>query len=402
MIFASDPKQFQKAQSLKGIFFISVSSIFLFLIINRYYGHISRGLIKTQKLLTRYQALGDASREGIIDHDLRSDKAYINEQMKVYFQVGENILEHYSIKLRKKIHPDDREYILDHFEHALSSGASLWQGDYRCLLTDGTYHDVTHKGSILRDENGMPERFISVLQDVTEIRNMKTAFYQQQMQHRQLLGQSIIQAQENERNRWAEELHDNIGQLLTVVKLYLDQLATRPDNAPALVNKIREMTIRALNDIRQLSASVKPPEFNIYTLEQSIRALLDNIRRVKHFEFNLDFSKLEIDQLSDDQKLMIYRVVQEQLNNIIKYAEADFISIEAYTEDRNVKIQVSDNGKGFNTAATVKGIGLRNIRSRLQVYSGSLEIDSQPGRGCTLNAVFSIVGIAEEDPEKLA
>ena len=87
---------------------------------------------------------------------------------------------------------------------------------------------------------------------------------------------------------------------------------------------------------------------------------------------------------------MIYRVVQEQLNNIIKYAQASFIEIFIRSSELNVQIEIRDNGKGFDTGKRKTGIGLRNIRSRLQVYSGSLSIESAPGSGCTLIAGFSL------------
>jgi two-component system, NarL family, sensor histidine kinase UhpB len=383
-------------QNLKGIFFILISSIFLFWVVNRYYKKMSLSLQNTEELLDRYKALGEASREGIADHDLLTDIAYLNEQMKTYLQMDSDVVEHFSVKYRQRIHPDDRPTIVRNFRQTIASGASLWQGDFRCLLTNGTYHDVKNRGTVLRDENGRATRFIFILQDVSELRNMRTAFYEQQIRHKQQVGQSIIKAQETERNRWAEELHDNVGQLLTVVKLYLDQLAEQVSPASPLIVKSQEMTVKALNDIRQLSAAIKPPEFSISTLEQSIENLLENIGRIRPYEFNLDIEHLDENQLKDEQKLMIYRVVQEQLNNIIKYAQASFIEISVRSSELNVQIEIRDNGKGFDTTKRETGIGLRNIRSRLQVYSGSLIIESEPGKGCTLIAGFSLAAIPEE------
>ena len=346
--------------------------------------------MKSEEMLDRYKALGEASREGIADHDLITDVANINEQMKVYLELDEDVVEHFSIKYRQRIHPDDRPTVVRNFRETVASGATLWQGDFRCLLTNSTYHDVRNRGTILRDENGRATRFIFILQDVSELRNMRTAFYEQQIRHKQLVGQSIIKAQESERNRWAEELHDNVGQLLTVVKLYLDQLAAQVNPHSYLISKSQEMTVKALNDIRQLSASIKPPEFSISTLEQSIENLLENIARIRPYEFRLDLEQLDENQLKDDQKLMIYRVVQEQLNNILKYAHASFIEISIRSSELNVQIEIRDNGKGFDTSKRETGIGLRNIRSRLQVYSGSLIIESSPGKGCMLIAGFSL------------
>jgi two-component system sensor histidine kinase UhpB len=97
------------------------------------------------------------------------------------------------------------------------------------------------------------------------------------------------------------------------------------------------------------------------------------------------------DNMKNEQKLMVFRVVQEQLNNIIKYAEAKEISIRIKTEDDVVRIEVNDDGQGFDTTKIESGIGLRNIRSRLEVYAGNLMIDSAPGKGSRLKAEFSLV-----------
>ncbi len=395
-IAGSSQEVLKTVQSIKAIFFISVTSLFLFWITNRYYKTILSSYNRSNELLNRYLALGEASREGIIDHDLVNDKAFINEQMQLYMQAESKSVEHFNLKFRQRIHPDDKQYIIKHFKESIDKGASAWQGDFRYFLMDGKFHDVTQRGSILRNDEGRPVRFISVLQDVTELRNMRTAFYEQQIRHKQLLGQSIIKAQENERNRWAEELHDNIGQLLTVVKLYLDQLSTTSDPSNKLLEKAREMTKRALDDIRHLSASIKPPEFTISTLEQSIKSLVESLSGIRSFEWRLDLEKFNENQLTDEQKLMVYRVVQEQLNNIIKYAEASFIGVRIGINAMQVEIEIQDNGRGFDPASVKKGIGLRNIRSRLQVYSGQLQIDSSPGKGCTIYAEFSLHGISEE------
>jgi two-component system, NarL family, sensor histidine kinase UhpB len=396
IIAGKNVELYHTLQKLKGIFFICISSLFLFWVANIYYRKMSLTLARSEELLDRYKALGEASREGIADHDLITDIANINDKMKVYLELDQDVVEHFSIKYRQRIHPDDRPTVVRNFRETVASGASLWQGDFRCKLTNGTYHDVKNRGTILRDENGRATRFIFILQDVSELRNMRTAFYEQQIRHKQLVGQSIIKAQESERNRWAEELHDNVGQLLTVVKLYLDQLAAQQQPSPSLVTKSQEMTVKALNDIRHLSASIKPPEFSISTLEQSIENLLENIARIRPYEFNLDMEQLDENQLKDDQKLMIYRVVQEQLNNIIKYANASFIDIVIRSSELNVQIEIKDNGQGFDTTKRETGIGLRNIRSRLQVYSGSLIIESSPGKGCVLIAGFSLSAIPED------
>jgi two-component system sensor histidine kinase UhpB len=367
----------QEMEVIKGLLFVVLCSLLIYFSARSLYRNIKRSLQDSEELLSRYKALSEATKEGIIDCDLETDRAVINEQMKFFMQADTNELERFSVRHKKRIHPDDRQRITQNFEDTLATASVVWQADYRYRLFDGAYHDVIHKGVIIRDEEDRPRRVIS-------------SIYHQEVKYKSSLGQSIIKAQEDERNRWAQELHDNVCQLLTVVKLYLEQLSSYPDSDGQLLDRTKKMTEKALNDIRHLSASIKPPEFSITTVQQAIQELLDNIKRVKPYRFDLDFENFCEKKLKDEQKLMIYRVVQEQLNNIMKYAEATLIRIQVKTTGENVYIEVRDNGKGFDPSYTSTGIGLKNIRSRLQVYSGNLVIASAPGQGCKLMADFGM------------
>lgn len=122
---------------------------------------------------------------------------------------------------------------------------------------------------------------------------------------------------------------------------------------------------------------------------ESIEKLSANINRLKPVSIELDNQSLNEGELENDKKLMIYRVVQEQINNIIKYAEARSVEIKLDNTSSNlVLISVRDDGKGFDPEKVRTGIGLRNIQSRLQVYNGSLKINTSPGNGCLLEASF--------------
>ena len=378
-----------KAQSVKGAAFVLLCSVLLYFALKRHYLGVSQALASTEELLRRYQGLGEALRDGISDHDLLTDVAVVNEQMKYFMQQDSGEIQHFHLRHRQRIHPADIDRVMHNYNEALASGSTLWQSDFRYRLHDGEYHDVINRGYIIRDEEGQPLRIISSIQDVSEIRSMRTAIYYQEVRHQRRLGQSVIQAQEAERNRWATELHDNVCQVLTVVKLYLEQVDKQPDDG-ALLKKAAEMTSRALNDIRQLSASIRPPEFGNTTVRQAIGDLLASVQRVKDFNVETDFGSLDELRLSEEQKLMIYRVVQEQLSNVIKYAGASLVGIRLATEGGEVLVEVFDNGQGFDPAKISGGIGLKNIRSRLELFSGSLTVDAAPGRGCRLVAQFSI------------
>ncbi len=389
-LIGNNIERLQLVQSVKGILFVGFCSTFLYFVSRRYYRGLTKALSKTEDMLHRYQGLSEASKEGVSDHDLRTDTALLNEQMRYFMQEPSNEVGDFQERHRKRIHPGDLDRVVRNYNETLATSSTLWQADFRYLLHDGEYHDVTNRGFILRDARDQPLRMIYALQDVSELRNIRTAIYHQNVKHQLKLGQSIIDAQEQERHRWSTELHDNVCQILTVVKLYLEQVEEHKGDG-VLIHKAGEMTTKALNDIRQLSASIRPPEFKNTTLHQALDDLLASVERVKSYRISTDLDHLDETRLLDEQKMMIYRVVQEQLSNILKYADASSISIVLKTEAEEVLIEVTDDGRGFDMGQATGGIGLKNIRSRLEVFSGSLTVEAALGKGCKLMARFSLV-----------
>ena len=389
--FSSDPAVIAQIQSVKGLFFVIACTGGIYLFSHKYYLDINRSLQKSDLLLAKYQALNEASKEGIVDYDLKNGVATINEQLKHFTGTSQSFIPAFGDFHDQLIHPEDRERISQSFEETVACGSPFWQAEYRCLWHDGTYHDVIHKGSIIRDHaSGEPVSFIGAIQDVTELRDAQARLYEHQLKARLQLGRMIIKAQEEERNRWATELHDNVCQMLTVVKLYLAEIANGRALPPSLAQQPQALVEKALNEIRHLSAAIRPPEFETLTLSEALDLLISSIKRVKPYEFHLNLAKLDEEQLSVQHKLMVYRVVQEAVSNILKYANPQNIYLTISSSENLVTLEIEDDGAGFDPNQLAGGIGLRNIQGRLQVFSGFLRIDSAPGKGCKLYGQFSL------------
>jgi two-component system sensor histidine kinase UhpB len=375
-------------QTLKGIVFVLSSGALLFFSSLHIYRNLQTTLQNKEELLDKLNALSKASREGLIDYNIATDTAIVNDEMRALLGVETSEIKNFSAVHNSRIHPDDRSRVQEHLKNFLGGKSMLWQWEYRYAF-DGGYKDIVGRGSVIRDKKTQkPVKVIYALQDVTEIRDTRTRYYQQQIMFRRSLSKTMIEAEEKERERWAQELHDNVCQILTVAKLYAEE-AMRNHNDP-FIGKSQSMVEKAINDIRHISASIKPPEFSTTSLYEAIGALIDNIRRFAASEFTIEYDHNADRLLSAEQKLMVYRVVQEQLNNITKYAEASKVELHISIADKHVSIVIRDNGKGFDPAKVKTGIGLKNISSRLQLFSGDLNINSALGKGCELNAHFNI------------
>ena len=383
-----DAEANQHLQNMKGVTFVLLSGSLLFFTAFRYFKNLQETLDNKASLLQKLKALNEATTEGIIDYDFRTDTAILNDQMKMFMDVPKNVIKNFREIHSSKMHPEDRKMIIEKFDNYLSTTNNKWYSEYRYKINK-EYRNILSQGFILRDKDGQPLQMIYILKDVTEIKKSQEKLNEQQTIFRKSLALSVIEAQETERNRWALELHDNICQMLAVSKLYMEIGLNKPNNTSVLLQS-KAIVEDAINEIRTISYNIKPPQFELLTLGESIRMLVSNIKRFQDFEFIMDFNEVREMNLRIEHKLMIYRVIQEQLNNILKYAAAKEIFLSITIEEGRVTVYIQDDGKGFDPEKINNGIGLNNIRNRLQAFSGNLTINSAPGKGCELIAVFNL------------
>lgn len=381
---------YENIQVIKGLFFVILSASLLYFLSRKLYLGIHKSYEQKETIEKKFKVLNEMAREGIIDFNFREEKAILNDKMKFFFPAIGHTISNFWEVYQTRIHPEDLEKQVQEFEEIVRSGKQTWQAEFRLLGTDGKYYSVISNAYIIRDETtGEPVQLIGAIQDVSDLRRLQNEYAGQQLKHKRTLAASIIRAQEIERNRWAEELHDNVCQLLSVANLYTSDICSNTEHAATMAPEVKKLIMESIHEIRQLSANIKTPSFLKETLLESIERLAANINRVKSVHFTLVTARFDEAKLCAEQKLMIYRIVQEQFNNIIKYAEASEVEVRLSVDENNkIRITIKDNGKGFDKTEIKTGIGLRNIQSRLQVYNGHLNIQSSPGNGCAVDASF--------------
>jgi signal transduction histidine kinase len=140
---------------------------------------------------------------------------------------------------------------------------------------------------------------------------------------------------------------------------------------------------RAINEIRKISKSLITPGLREIGLLESIEDITEDMRKTTGFQIRMDFNIIE-EQIDDGRKLTLFRIVQEQLNNIIKHAHATEVLIRVIVEGPDIVLTVVDNGVGFDISRHRKGVGITNIISRVELFNGKVDINSRPGEGCVL------------------
>ncbi|HEV2479843.1 MAG TPA: PAS domain S-box protein, partial [Puia sp.] len=209
-----------------------------------------------------------------------------------------------------------------------------------------------------------------IVNDVTErIRLEKELALQHRLKQQQIT-EVVLGAQERERFELGQELHDNINQILATSKLYLDVAIEEREPRMELLAKSRNNISMAIEEIRRLSKELITPSLNDLGLIQSIKELIRSIQMVKKMKIRLTISGVEENALLPEQKINVYRIIQEQLNNILKHAQASSVSIELNKQREQIRLLVEDDGRGFDPRMRRDGVGISNIMSRAELYNG--------------------------------
>ncbi|MBD0374669.1 MAG: PAS domain S-box protein [Flavisolibacter sp.] len=235
------------------------------------------------------------------------------------------------------------------------------------------------------DENNNLLHVICSINDISERKKLEQKLIHEQTARHKLLTQATIDGQEKERREIGKELHDNIGQQLTTTKLYLDLAkSTADERTTEMISLALKNVSAVINEVRSISRSLVPPALGDLGLIESVYDLVDTLSMTQALHVELEVSSFKEEAVPENQKLMLFRIIQEQLNNIVKHAQASCISIMLKHTEHQLYLEIKDNGKGFNVTTVRKGIGLSNIRSRAELLGGRAEVISSAGAGCTL------------------
>jgi PAS domain S-box-containing protein len=241
------------------------------------------------------------------------------------------------------------------------------------------------------NEEGQLLHVITTFIDITERKKLEQKLIGKEINKQRIISRATIEGQEKERKEIGKELHDNINQLLTTTQLYLEIAKGTADSSTLEMIQLSSKSVgNAINEIRKLSRSLTPPTLGDLGLVESVKDLCDSIKTTQVFTIRFYHKDFDENILAEDVKLMLFRIIQEQINNIIKYAAASIILIRLITDADQLMLVVSDNGKGFNPIATKRGLGLNNIINRAELFNGKAEIRSAPEEGCSIVVTMTI------------
>jgi signal transduction histidine kinase len=197
---------------------------------------------------------------------------------------------------------------------------------------------------------------------------------------------AIINTEENERKRFAKDLHDGLGPILSTVKMSLSALTDRikDHSGTVILNNTNHLVNEAISTIKDISNNLSPHVLTNFGLMSAIGAFTTKINQTRTVE--IDFkSNMENQRLENDKEVVMYRAICELINNSILHSGASRIEIELNKHEKFITLQFYDNGRGFDTSTLskedTKGMGLSNIETRVKTVEGVFILESTPGKG---------------------
>jgi two-component system sensor histidine kinase UhpB len=341
-----------------------------------------KNLEKIRNTNRQYELISSITNDVIWSLDLDSKEITTNRE--IFFGYKEGATKHSIDWCIEKIHPEDRKRVIGAIQRVLKKEATSMQEEYRVRCADGEYCHVFTRARLLPEDKSESSLLIGAMMDITASKKLQEDLVRTQLEAQKQIAEASLLAQEKLMEELGKELHDNINQILASVKLYLETAQRDEDLREMLIAKGRENTMYALDEIRKLSHSLMSPAFENYGLKDAVRTLVDELNLTGLFSISLLMDDWNESALDNRKKTMLYRIIQEQVNNIIKYAKATEIKIALEWCGSAVKLMIADNGIGFETSTKSKGIGLRNIESRVSYYSGKMQLLSAPGKGTSL------------------
>lgn len=300
--------------------------------------------------------------------------------------------------------PDHQELIRDRLVYLFANGTG--QGSWTMLTRNGTEipHYFTSKAILYEGKPcligaGIDMSAQRIAEENTRIsderyRTMEKTLLTQELDRQKIITLAVLDAQEKDRTRIGRELHDNISQILTTTKLYLELADSEKKDSTMLIRRSVESIQAAIDGIRNISRSLVAHSIADLGLIDSIGDLVRNINETKAIQARYHISAAAEKKLSDKVKLMVFRIIQEQINNILRHSGARNLNIDLVfnRRERRVELSITDDGRGFDPkkVRNRKGLGLSNIHSRAELIGGRLRIESSAGQGCLLNVVIPV------------
>ncbi len=339
----------------------------------------------------RLQLVARATNDAVWDWDLVTDALWLADGFQKMFGYTPDEIEPGPEAWYNRLHPDDRERVITGVRAAIDGGETSWSDEYRFRRKDGGYAEIYDRGYVMHDANGRPVRMVGSMMEVSERKRTEA-----QLRN---LAARLEAIREEERTRIAREIHDEVGQALTALKMDLAWLAKKvPPRGTPVRKKLLGMEgviDGTMDALHRILAELRPGVLDDLGLPAAIRWLAEEFKRRTEIACTVHMTGGE-PGLDSSQATAVFRILQEALTNVARHAGATQVEIRLHVLPTAFELVVTDDGRGITSAELQASgtLGILGMRERALTWHGRVTVHGEPGRGTTVRVFMPLDRVA--------
>jgi two-component system, NarL family, sensor histidine kinase UhpB len=388
---AGNLSQESRLQTIKGIAFVVITAAWLLWLLRRAFKLRDSAIAQANSACERFELVARASNDAIYDWDLITNRIWWSDGFQNLFGYVMSELEPTIESWTNRVHPEDKERAVNGLHKAIESGRKYWSDEYRFRRKDGSYASLYDQGTIFHNEEGKPVRMLGGMMDITA---RKVAEEQLDLSRRQMraLSARLESLREEERTRISREVHDELGQLLTGLKMDVRWAEKRiseidghmPQLHPILDKLVEasELADQTIECVQKISEELRPGVLDNLGLATAIK------HEAKRFQDRSGIAcRTKLPEVFPDLKEKVatamFRIFQETLTNIARHAKATEVDIELTQDKEHIVLEVRDNGQGISAEnlANPRSLGLLGMKERATLLGGEIVFERATPQG---------------------
>jgi len=368
---------------------ILLSALLYYFTRERLYKYLNELELSRKKLKTVSKALEESEERFKKLFDSTGDDIFVTDMDENIIEVNQAACDSHgytrdellSMKIQEIKSPGFKNSVSENRKIIFEQGQHTFQSEH--VTKKGIVFQVEFTSRLVSDGN--EKLILSVVRNISKRLEFE----------RQILS-AIIRGEERERQRFAREMHDGLGPLLSTIKLYVNELNSSlltDEERNELITHSNELIDEAVSATRTISNNLMPTVIHTYGLFKAVQAFCDKVNKTNRLSIQFEYEGFE-QRFDQDLELILFRVISELINNTIKHASASNVYILLTKREGTLTLMFRDDGVGFNTEEIMtnenKGMGLKNIISRIKSINGEYSFSSIPGNGFTIRIEINL------------
>jgi two-component system sensor histidine kinase UhpB len=385
----NEPMSSVSLQTCKGLNFVITTGLLFYLVLRRSFSRRRRAEAASRSVAQRFALAGRAATDVIWDWDLTDNSIWWSEGFQKVFGYGSEEIESTIDSWVNRLHPDERESVVNRIHADIDAGRDAWSAEYRFRRKNGTYAAVSDRGYIIKDPEGKPIRMVGGITDITQKRAAAELLDRSRRQLRALLAKTQTMREE-ERTRIAREIHDELGQQLTALKMdlcWMEKKLTDMEGSTArlLLEKVVESTELAdatITTVQKITTDLRPGALDQLGLSAALRQEADAFAKRTGIRCLTQLPE-DTKDIPSEAATVVFRIFQETLTNVTRHAKATEVRARLTKNADGLELRVEDNGQGIRMSdiSDPKSLGLWGMKERAAALRGTVEISATSPHG---------------------